>query len=256
MTSSGTLKGNATVGGQLSNQGNLSPGNSPGIVTVNGNYTQTSSGTLNIEIAGTNPATPDFDQVIVSGTVTLAGALNVSLLSGFIPASGNSFRIIDNDGTDSIVGTFASLGEGATLVAGVRAFRISYVGGTGNDVVLTALNNNTFIVSSTTDSGAGSLRQAILDANATPNGDIADRIVFSITGSGAQTISPISGLPGISDTLTIDATTQPGYAGTPLVVISGASAGNVYGVVVNGAGAAGSVVRGLVINQFQLSVCW
>ncbi len=120
---------------------------------------------LNIEIAGTNSATPDFDQVIVNGSVTLAGSLNVTFLSGFVAANGNSFKIIDNDGVDTVSGTFAGLAEGAQFTVGDTLFTITYQGGTGNDVVLSALYT-TYVVTNTNDSGSGSLRQAMLDANA------------------------------------------------------------------------------------------
>ena len=52
--------------------------------------------------------------------------------------------------------------------------------------------SNTFTVTSTTDSGAGSLRQAINDANANPG---ADTIEFNIVASGVQTIAPATSLP-------------------------------------------------------------
>jgi Ca2+-binding RTX toxin-like protein len=55
-----------------------------------------------------------------------------------IPPLGTTFTIIDNDGTDSIVGTFKGLAEGTTLTVDGRMFAISYRGGDGNDVVLTA----------------------------------------------------------------------------------------------------------------------
>src|SRR5262249_55937217 len=56
---------------------------------------------------------------------------------------------------------------------------------------------STFLVTNTNDSGAGSLRQAILDANATPNVGGPDLISFAIPGSGVQTITPASALPTI-----------------------------------------------------------
>src|SRR5437667_4758637 len=59
----------------------------------------------------------------------------------------------------------------------------------------------TFTVTTTDDAGAGSLRQAILDANANPG---ADTITFNISGSGLHTISPLSVLPDITDPVTID----------------------------------------------------
>src|SRR6266487_676022 len=68
---------------------------------------------------------------------------------------------------------------------------------------------STYTVVNANDSGAGSLRQAILDANAHSG---ADMIRFQIS-SGAKTISPKSQLPGLGDGTTLDATTQPGYAG-------------------------------------------
>src|SRR5438105_4341300 len=72
-----------------------------------------------------------------------------------------------------------------------------------------------FTVTSAADAGAGSLRQAILDANARPG---ADTVRFQIA-SGPQTISPLTALPDVTDAVTLDATTQPGYAGTPLIVL-------------------------------------
>ncbi len=77
-----------------------------------------------------------YDQVDVTGTVTLGG--NLQLTAGFTPAAGDTFIIIDNDLTDAVTGTFSGLVEGATVTAGGQNFVISYVGGTGNDVVLFA----------------------------------------------------------------------------------------------------------------------
>ena len=66
---------------------------------------------------------------------------------------------------------------------------------------------NTYTVTTTADSGAGSLRQAITDANASPG---ADTIAFNIVGSGVQTIALASSFPGLTDAVTIDGYTQPG----------------------------------------------
>ena len=79
-----------------------------------------------------------------------------------------------------------------------------------------------FIVTSTADSGASTLRRAILDANA--NSD-SDTIHFDLPGSGVRTIAPITPLPQITAQLTIDGTTQSGYTTTPLIELSGVSAG-------------------------------
>ena len=103
----------------------------------------------------------------------------------------------------------------------------------------------TYIVSNTSASGPGSLQQAILDANAA-NG--VDTIVFQIPGTGAHTITPINALPSISDPVVIDGTTQPGFAGTPLIEVNGASAGATSDGLRLTAG--NSTIRGLVINRF------
>ena len=58
------------------------------------------------------------------------------------------------------------------------------------------------MVANTQDAGTGSLRQAILDANANPG---ADRIEFNIGGGGVKTIALATALPAITDTVTIDA---------------------------------------------------
>jgi parallel beta-helix repeat protein len=83
---------------------------------------------------------------------------------------------------------------------------------------------STYVVTTTDDSGPGSLRQAILDANAHQG---PDTIAFDIAGSGTHTIRPTSALPAVTDTVTIDGTTQPGYSGSPLIVLDGSKAGSV-----------------------------
>src|SRR5262245_13861297 len=65
----------------------------------------------------------------------------------------------------------------------------------------------TYTVTTTADSGAGSLRKAIDDANANPG---ADSIHFNIVGSGVHTIAPATPLPAITGQVTIDGYTQPG----------------------------------------------
>jgi len=112
-------------------------------------------------------------------------------------------------------------------------------------VALTA-PGSTFVVTNAGDSGPGSLRQAILDANANPG---ADTIVFNIPGSGLHTITPSTTLPTISDPVTIDGSTQPGFTGSPIIELNGSQAGaNVDGLRIT---AGSSVVSGLVINRFS-----
>ena len=75
-------------------------------------------------------------------------------------------------------------------------------------VVALSARGDTFLVTNTADSGAGSLRQAILDSNALVSGPRT--IAFNIPGGGVQTIRPLSALPAITASVTIDGYTQPG----------------------------------------------
>ncbi|GIK73260.1 MAG: hypothetical protein BroJett021_22480 [Chloroflexota bacterium] len=108
----------------------------------------------------------------------------------------------------------------------------------------------TFTVTTTANSGAGSLRQAILDANANPG---ADTITFAIGATGSQqTLQPTGVLPIISEAVTIDGWSQggAGYTGPPLIELNGSLAGSsVVGLNITGGG---STVRGLVINGFAI----
>ena len=111
----------------------------------------------------------------------------------------------------------------------------------------------TFTVTKTADTNNScnpadcSLREAILAANSNPGADI---IAFKI-GSGPATITPLTKLPTISESVVIDATTQPGFAGQPIIEISGVSApANTIGLNIAGDHV---TVRGLVINRFSTS---
>jgi hypothetical protein len=108
----------------------------------------------------------------------------------------------------------------------------------------------TFTVTNTNNSGAGSLRQAMTDANTTSG---VDTINFSI-GSGNQQIIPTSSLPPIIHPVIIDGTTQPGWSNVPLIEISGQGAGaGAVGIRITGGsgGGSGSTIKGLIINRFS-----
>ncbi len=84
-------------------------------------------------------AGPRQSQFDVTGTVNLTGAILAPSNGGklYVSSAGQTFTIINNDGGDAVVGTFAGLAEGATLTVGSDTYAISYTGGDGNDVVLT-----------------------------------------------------------------------------------------------------------------------
>ena len=106
---------------------------------------------------------------------------------------------------------------------------------------------STFTVTDTSDSGAGSLRQAILDSNASAGSSTID---FNI-GTALQTIALLSPLPDITVPVLIDGTSQPGYAGVPLIDLDGTGAGTGSNGLDLAAGSRGSTIRGLVINNFS-----
>jgi autotransporter-associated beta strand protein len=100
------LGGSGTINGNLVNNGTVSPGFSPGSIAVTGNYTQSSSGKLIIQLAsGTS-----FDQLAIAGTASLGGALQVDLLGSFLPA-GQSFQVLTAAG--GVSGTFATVSGSA-----------------------------------------------------------------------------------------------------------------------------------------------
>ena len=113
---------------------------------------------------------------------------------------------------------------------------------------------STFVVTNTNSSGAGSLGQAILDANNNPGPDV---ITFNIPGSGVHTISPTNQLPPLTDPVTIDGYTQPGAIPNSLAVgsnavllieLNGALANSAYGLNLTGGNC---TIRGLIINRFN-----
>jgi hypothetical protein len=105
---------------------------------------------------------------------------------------------------------------------------------------------STFMVVNTNNAGTGSLRQAILDANATPG---TNEIDFDIGNGGVQTIRPTSDLPYITHSVIIDGTTQPGFAGSPLIDFDGGAAAYVNGLVIL---ASDCTIRGLAFTNFAV----
>jgi autotransporter-associated beta strand protein len=116
--------GNATVTGNVVNNGTLSPGNSPGQIIVAGNFTQLPAGTLLIEFASLT----SFDQLVVTGTASLAGTLQIDVLGSYNPA-GKTFDILTAGG--GVSGTFAPVTGSAALISTVNysanAVTISFV---------------------------------------------------------------------------------------------------------------------------------
>jgi hypothetical protein len=109
----------------------------------------------------------------------------------------------------------------------------------------------TFSVSTTLDSGVGSLRQAILDANSSPG---ADSIDFAIPGSGVHVITLASALPAITEPVSIDARTQSGWISSPLVEIDQAGPTSSVDTLTVSVSGTGSSIAGLAFINFFTAI--
>jgi hypothetical protein len=105
----------------------------------------------------------------------------------------------------------------------------------------------TLTVTSTADSGAGTFHQAILDSNASVG--VLDTIAFDIPGAGIHTIVVSTNLPDVTDPVIIDGTTQPGYAGSPLIELTESAITQGFRI-----SAGNSTVRGLAIFEFGVQL--
>ncbi|HTP07619.1 MAG TPA: hypothetical protein VMP08_05170, partial [Anaerolineae bacterium] len=97
----GTLSGNGSADCSVTNAGGLI---APGVIAISGSYTQQAGGTLNIQIGG--PTLKNYNALIVGGSATLGGALNLSLINSYVPALFDGFAIV-RYATHS--GTFATV---------------------------------------------------------------------------------------------------------------------------------------------------
>ena len=103
----GTISGDGSVGGDLTNtSATVAPGNSPGTLTVEGNFSQAAGGTLAIELAGT--AAGEFDVLEVVGSASLGGSLDISEL--YTPGGADTWTILTAGG--GITGSFDAITAG------------------------------------------------------------------------------------------------------------------------------------------------
>ena len=118
-------------------------------------------------------------------------------------------------------------------------------------VFVTRANAATFIVTNTNDSGAGSLREAISDANANGNPSVMDVIEFSIPGSGVKTIAVTTALPALTQKVTINGYSQPGASANTVIApnpLNGTILIEIDGESINGDGAGAGEASGLSLS--------
>jgi hypothetical protein len=199
----------------------------------------TSATATNVVVTITLPAnvalngSPSSTQGSCSGTTVII--CSIGSLAANASATQTIPVIANNTGT-------------ATLNASVTATESDPNSGNNSSAASVSITGSSLIVTTNADSGIGSLRQAILDANASVC-TAPCTIAFNLPG-GQLTITPPTSLPAISAAnVTIDGTTQPGYSGTPLVTIDGSSNPNPSsGLHLSGGQDA---VKGLSIVSFQ-----
>jgi len=106
------LNGNGTFNtATFTNEGTISPGNSPGKITIIGNYVQTEQGSIKFEIKGNSPDL--YDQIIVTGSAKLGGKINVLTLDNFTPLNLGTFEFIT---AGDITGNFKEIVGSSDLV--------------------------------------------------------------------------------------------------------------------------------------------
>ncbi|MGH7621240.1 MAG: hypothetical protein ACREMU_02775, partial [Gemmatimonadaceae bacterium] len=107
--------GNLDLGsGTLTNDGIVQPGGATnvGSLTLAGNYTQSSTGTLEVDLASAT----SYDLLAVSGSATLGGTLNVAFLGGYIPVAGATHAVLNAAG--GLSGQFSTINDTSALAAG------------------------------------------------------------------------------------------------------------------------------------------
>jgi hypothetical protein len=193
-----------------------------------------------------------------AGPLDPTWSLTLSVEAGTLTLSGIAGLTGSGDGT----GTLQYQGHVSALNAALEGLR--FTPPTGSHVLTTlsldaqpngvspvaaqvVISDGVFLVTTTADSGPGSLRQAILDSNTATGGP--NTIDFAIPGPGVQTIALASPLPALSTSILLDGFSQPGYAGSPLIELSGQSDAGPDGLTIAGASV---TVRGVAITGFAL----
>jgi autotransporter-associated beta strand protein len=185
-----TINSGATLAAGSGGAGKLTTGD----LVLNG-------ATLAFDVGGTKAGT-NHDQIAVSGTVDLnASALTLDL-TGLTAQAGNTFTLIDNDGVDAINGSLSyngtKIAEGGELTADGFVYTLSYIGGTGNDLVLSvdraANAAPAFAAASDKASFAENGTGTVYTASATDANN--DTITYSLTGGADQALFNINANSG------------------------------------------------------------
>jgi hypothetical protein len=133
----GTLSGKGTIDASVAigPGATVSPGTSPGILAINGSYSQDANSTLEVELLSNSlGAGVGYDKLSVSGAATLDGTIKLSLLTGYVITNGDTFDILHYDSRTGEFATWVGLGDSTT-----DSFYFTYAYGE-HDLILTAHN--------------------------------------------------------------------------------------------------------------------
>ncbi len=154
----GVCNGAGTVSGLINSGAVVAPGNSPGILSVDGNYTQSAGGTLEIELASNGGvAGTGHDRLAVTLAASLDGTLDLQLDGGYTPTIGDSFAGIVTAG--ALSGQFATTSN--VVIDGRRGVAVTYTG-TAVDAQI-GLRGNTDIASGDIDVDTSDLTTSIIN---------------------------------------------------------------------------------------------
>ena len=190
-------------------------------------FSSASGDAIALQDPDAGPLDPEWDLTlsIAGGTLTLrstAGLTGSGVGTGYLSYSGTFSAL--NDALAGLAFTPLPGFHGDTALS----LDAESVGAEPTQARV-SITDGVFVVTTTADSGPGSLRQAILNSNTVGGTSTID---FAVPGAGVQTIDLSSPLPLITAKVVIDGTTQPGFAGTPLIDVSTMTAGASAGLTV------------------------
>lgn len=237
--------------------------NANGTVTVGGGLQSTPSSSFTLDFYSSTTADPtkygEGETYIGSKTVVTDGdGMTTFEFTSTMPVAANlkiTATATDSEGSTSEFSCAAGECIGGTSGFSEEDFRalveptclVPIIVNIDTDQPDANPNDGICDVNATTDGSQCSLRAAIETANARTGFDL---IQFNIPSGGLKTIAPTTPLPSITEKVSIDATTQPGYSNSPLIELNGTNAGAVSDGLAFSGGSDGSTVIGLTINRF------